>query len=275
MLGQDLVAHLGIRHQVIPLKRSEVDITDSARLLRAFQEHHPDVAIHAAAFTAVDECESHPEVAFQVNAEGTHNVALACQRLRTPLLYISTDYVFDGEKPEPYVENDPPNPLNVYGRSKLQGERSVLELLSRFWIVRISWLFGPLGKNFVRAILSQARNGSPLRVVNDQVGAPTYTSDVAAKLEEIVTRGVPGIYHATNQGTCSWFDFAREVLRQAGLQHVPISPVPTSVLDRPARRPKNSCLANVRLQESGLGFLPPWQDAVRRYFLRQDPTGAN
>src|SRR5205823_2322884 len=158
------------RHQVIPLTRSDADITDATRLLRAFEEHRPDVAIHAAAFTAVDECESRAEIAFRVNGEGTRNIAVVCRQFRTPLLYLSTDYVFDGEKPEPYVEEDAPNPLNVYGRSKLQGERRVVELLTHFWIVRISWLFGPLGKNFVRAILNQARKGGPLQVVNDQVG---------------------------------------------------------------------------------------------------------
>jgi dTDP-4-dehydrorhamnose reductase len=184
------------------------------------------------------------------------------------MLYISTDYVFDGEKPEPYVETDTPNPLNVYGCSKLQGEQSVMDIAERFWIVRVSWLFGPLGKNFVRTILAQGRSGRALRVVNDQFGAPTYTGDLASKLEEIVTRADPGVYHVTNQGYCSWFEFAREILRQAGLTHITLTAIPSSALDRPARRPQNSRLANARLLASGLGLMPAWQDALRAYLAR-------
>jgi dTDP-4-dehydrorhamnose reductase len=269
MLGQDLGVHLRLRHSVVPLSRAEADITDSNQVTRAFEGARPDAVIHTAAFTAVDDCESHSELAFRVNAEGTRNVALACSQLRIPLLYLSTDYVFDGEKPEPYLETDQPNPLSVYGSSKLQGERNVLEVAERFWIVRISWLFGPLGKNFVKAILKQAEGGRPLRVVDDQVGGPTYTMDLAAKLEEIVTRAAYGIYHVTNQGYCSWFEFAQEILRQAGLDQVPVSPIATSALDRPARRPKNSRLATIRRGLSGTGALPSWQDALRRYLSHE------
>jgi dTDP-4-dehydrorhamnose reductase len=269
MLGQDLVAHLATRHEVIPTRRHDVDITDSASVTRALDQARPESVIHAAAFTAVDECEARADLAFRVNADGTRNVALACKRLRIPMLYVSTDYVFDGEKAEPYVEDDEPNPLNVYGRSKLRGETNVMEVAGRFSIVRVSWLFGPLGRNFVRSIVEQGRSGRPLRVVSDQIGAPTYTADLASKLEEIVTRANSGIYHVTNQGYCSWFEFAQEILQQAGLERVPLSPIPTSALERPARRPKNSRLANVRLQGSGLGLLPPWRDALRRYFMRR------
>ena len=269
MLGQDLVAHLATRHEVIPTRRHDVDITDSASVTRALDQARPESVIHAAAFTAVDECEARAELAFRVNADGTRNLALACKRLRIPMLYISTDYVFDGKKPEPYVEDDEPNPLNVYGRSKLQGEINVMEVAERFSIVRVCWLFGPLGRNFVRSILEQGRSGRPLRVVSDQIGAPTYTVDLASKLEEMVIGASSGIYHVTNQGYCSWFEFAKEILRQADLERVPLSPIPASALERPARRPKNSRLANVRLQESGLGLLPSWQDVLRRYFMRQ------
>jgi len=269
MLGQDLIAQLSVRHQVVPLPIDEVDITDSTAVMRALGQHRPDSVIHAAAFTAVDECERQAELAFRVNAEGTRHVALACGQFRIPLLYISTDYVFDGEKAGPYLEGDAPNPLSVYGKSKLEGERSVAELVAQHWIVRTSWLFGPLGRNFVSAILDQARSGRPLRVVSDQIGAPTYTVDLAEKLEEVVTRADPGVYHITNQGWCSWFEFAQEILAQKGLAKVPIAAIPTSALDRPARRPKNSRLANLQLETSGLGLLPPWQDAVHRYFLRE------
>ena len=178
------------------------------------------------------------------------------------------------QKPTPYVEDDQPNPLNVYGRSKLQGERYVTELLQSAWIVRTSWLFGPLGKNFVRAILQQAQLGEPLRVVDDQVGAPTYTVDLAEKLEEIAARGSPGIYHVTNQGYCSWFEFAQEILRRAALRHVQVLAIPTSALDRPAPRPRNSRLAPTRLEREGLGLLPTWQDALTRYLLREGQAKA-
>jgi dTDP-4-dehydrorhamnose reductase len=269
MLGQDLTAHLETRHQVVPADLPEVDITDLGLFQRTLDSTKPDVVIHAAAFTAVDDCERRPDLAFQVNAEGTRIVAVACRESFLPLLYLSSDYVFDGQKPTPYAEDDLPNPINVYGRSKLEGERHVKELGERAWIVRTSWLFGPLGKNFVRAILEQARRGASLRVVDDQVGAPTYTMDLAKKLEEIVERGSPGIYHVTNKGYCSWFDFAHAIIRQAGLSQVKISPVPTSASDRAAPRPQNSRLANNRLETEGLGLLPPWQDALRRYLLRE------
>lgn len=273
MLGQDLTAQLARRHQLVPLNRRDGDITDSNLTAKTVERSKADVVIHAAAFTAVDECERQPARAFQVNAEGTRNVAQACRRAGLPVLYLSTDYVFDGEKAAPYVEDDAPNPVNVYGRSKLEGERNVRELLERFWIVRTSWLFGPLGKNFVRAILERAREGEPLRVVNDQFGAPTYTEDLAEKLEQILERGKPGIYHVTNAGYCSWFDFAQEVLRQAGLSQVKISPIPTCASDRPARRPRNSCLANTRLEAEGLGALRPWQQALERYLWREAKAG--
>jgi len=269
MLGQDLSAHLRARHEVFGADLPEVDITDVGRVQRAFKGAKLDAVIHTAAFTAVDDCEHLPDLAFQVNAEGTRNLALACRDASLPMLYLSTDYVFDGRKPTPYTEDDIPNPLNVYGRSKLEGERHVSEMLTAAWIVRTSWLFGPWGRNFVRTILQRAREGNSLRVVDDQFGAPTYTLDLAEKLEEIVTSGNPGVYHVTNRGYCSWYEFAREILRQAGLNHVPLSAIPTSDSDRPALRPRNSRLAHTRLESEGLGFLPPWQDALARYLIRE------
>jgi dTDP-4-dehydrorhamnose reductase len=268
MLGRDLVSCLEARHCVLPLTRKEGEITDPTLLDRAVDKAEPDVVIHCAAFTAVDDCELQPELAFKVNAEGTRNVARACRRRGIPILYLSTDYVFDGQKPEPYVETDRPGPLNTYGKTKLAGEEGVKELAARFWIVRVSWLFGPWGRNFVRAILEQAHTGQPLRVVADQVGAPTYTVDLAEKIEAIFSRAEGGIYHVTNRGYCSWFEFAKEILRQAGLDHITVSPIPSSALDRRARRPLNSRLANTQLEASGLGLLPDWKEAVRSYLLR-------
>ena len=272
MLGRDLVAYLGGRHQVIPVHRPEVDITDPRTIKATIDCQAPDVVIHIAAFTNVDECETRRDLAFLANAEGTRNVAAACQQAHTPLLYISTDYVFDGEKATPYVEEDVPHPINAYGQSKLQGEEHVRALLKAFWIVRTSWLFGPMGKNFVRAILEKAQRDGLLQVVDDQFGAPTYTLDLAEKLEEIVQQGSPGIYHVTNQGYCSWFEFAQEIARQAGLSRVRVDPLSSSASGRPARRPRNSRLANARLEAEGLSLLPPWQDGLRRYLLRLAET---
>lgn len=273
MLGRDLVSYLAAHHQVLPMGRSQMDITDSGQATKTIEQTKPEMVIHAAAFTAVDECERQPAVAFKVNAEGTRNIALACREASVPLLYISTDYVFDGQKAGPYVEDDLPNPINVYGRSKLQGEQYVRELVPRFWIVRTSWLFGPLGKNFVRTILEKASRDGPLRVVDDQIGAPTYTMDLAEKLGEIIQGGDTGMYHVTNQGYCSWYEFALEIIRQAGLSQVKVSPIPTSSSGRPAPRAKNSRLANNRLEIEGIALLPPSQDALRRYLLRE-PKGA-
>jgi dTDP-4-dehydrorhamnose reductase len=265
MLGQDLVSVLGKTCAVLPHARRDGDITDVEAIRRRFQQVRPDVVIHAAAFTAVDECERQPELAMRVNGEGARNVALACAEIGAGMVYISTDYVFDGEKSEPYVESDTPNPINVYGQSKLAGERYVANSVEPYWIVRISWLFGRGGKNFVESILAQARRGGPLRVVSDQIGAPTYTVDLAGKIGQLIQSPHYGIFHVTNQGFCSWFDFAREILRQAGLETVPLSPIASGESKRPARRPKNSCLAPRRLEASGLGLLPPWQDALARY----------
>ena len=224
---------------------------------------------HAAAFTDVDESERQPEKAFAVNAQGTRNVAQAARKAGIPMLYISTDYVFDGEKTEPYVEEDAPHPLGVYGKSKPEGEMAVRELVQYFWIVRTSWLFGPLGRNFVRTIAERARAGDKLRVVDDQVGAPTYTMHLVASLEQIVTRGGPGIYHATNQGHCSWFEFAKTIVEEAGLEASLVSPSPTLASGRQAPRPKNSRLACTRFIREGLVLLPPWREGLRRYLERE------
>jgi dTDP-4-dehydrorhamnose reductase len=268
MLGQDLTTRLQSRHEVIPFTRADADITDQQRITGAIERALPEVVVHAAAFTAVDRCESEPELAFRVNSEGTRHVALVCRELKIPMLYLSTDYVFDGEKTEPYVEADIPHPLNVYGLSKLEGERHVSSLVDRYWIVRTSWLYGPYGKNFVAAILDQARRGITPRVVSDQVGSPTYTEDLAAGLETVIERGGPGIYHISNFGFCSWFDFAQEVFRQVGLDPSQVKQISTSSSGRPARRPRNSCLANSRLAAEGIPLLQPWQDALRMYMAR-------
>ncbi len=268
MLGFDLTARLRQNHQVIPLTRAEADITDAAATAETIRKASPDAVIHAAAFTAVDRCENERDLAFRVNGEGTRNVVQVCRQLSIPLAYVSTDYVFDGGKSAPYVETDAPHPLNVYGASKLEGEQHVQTMPKQNWIVRTSWLFGPAGKNFVEAILAQARDAKTLRVVRDQIGSPTYTEDLAAALERVIEQGKPGIYHVSNQGACSWFEFARQILQQAGFDPSRVVPAASSDFARPARRPQNSQLANTRLVAEGLPLLPPWQDALRRYLGR-------
>jgi len=269
MLGRDLVVQLETTHQLVCVDLPEVDITHQTLIENVIETRRPDVVIHTAAFTAVDECERQPAVAFRVNAEGTRHVALACRQARIPMLYVSTDYVFDGEKEGPYVESDSPHPLNVYGRSKLEGERYVSDLIDRFWIVRTSWLFGRHGKNFVETILASARRGESLRVVDDEVGAPTYTVDLALKLQEIVERAPPGTYQVTNQGYCSRFEFAGAILRQAGVERVALAPIRSSASGRLAARPRNSRLENARLRAEGFDLLPTWTDALQRYLTQE------
>lgn len=272
MLGKDLLPLLRERHEPVGITRTEADITDELQVRHAIQGTSPEIVIHAAAMTAVDDCELRPELAFKANAEGTRHVAAACAELGVPMFYVSTDYVFDGEKAEPYVETDQTHPVSIYGKSKLEGENHVRTLLSRFWIARTSWVFGPFGKNFVEAILGKARQGATLRVVDDQVGCPTYTADLARKIVEIIELGRPGLYHISNQGSCSRFEFACEILRQAGIDPALVLPVPTSASDRPARRPMNSRLANRKLEEEELGLLPDWKDALCRYLRRKPPV---
>ncbi|MGH9356734.1 MAG: dTDP-4-dehydrorhamnose reductase [Terriglobia bacterium] len=270
MLGRDVAECLAPQHQVASLARSDADITDPDSVMAALEKAKPDVVIHTAAFTAVDECELRPEQAFLVNAEGTRHVAEACARFGTALMLLSTDYVFGGEGAAPYEEDDAPGPINQYGRSKLAAEKYVQSSLEKFWIVRVSWLFGPRGRNFVKAILAKAAGPGRLAVVDDQFGSPTYTWDAAEKIGNIVTRARYGIYHVTNQGYCSWFDFAKEIISQASCSGVTIDPVPASAVNRPAPRPRNSRLANVQLLREGLGLLPSWQDALSRYLRRED-----
>ncbi len=271
MLARALAEALAPRHEIIGASRSEADISDRRAIARAIETAQPDAVVNAAAFTDVDACESQPELAFRVNAEGPRNVVLACKQFGIPMMHISTDYVFDGEKPEPYVEEDEARPLSVYGRSKLEGEREVLKNLERSWIVRVCGVFGPYRRNFVSLVTDLGRKGQPLQIVKDQWFAPTYTFDAALGIERILERGSHGIYHLTNQGFTSRIDYTREILRLAGFASVPVNPITSEEAKRPAQRPKNSQLENARLKREGLAILPPWQDAVRRYLGQMPP----
>ncbi len=270
MLGRDLMAACeasGI--EAIGLDLPEIDITNRANCEDTILTLRPAVVINCAAYTDVNRAESEKERAFAVNAVGAGHVARACRAAEAHCIYLSTDYVFDGTKSQPYVEDDPPCAVNAYGASKLAGEHRTMAEAPHWTIVRTSWLYGAGGRNFVRAILEQGRSGRPLRVVSDQVGAPTYTRDLAQALVEIACQRVHGILHITNQGFCSWYEFATAIVELAGLNGVSVEPISSSDYPTPARRPANSCLLDTRGRARGLSPRPDWRDALARY-LRED-----
>jgi dTDP-4-dehydrorhamnose reductase len=265
-LGHELVAAFA-DHEVVATDVAEVDITDRAALIDAVGAARPDVVVHPAAWTAVDACEGDPDRAFAVNAVGTRNVAEAAARRDVPVVYVSTDYVFDGTKPTPYDEGDEPNPQSVYGRSKLAGER---ELHPGSTIVRTSWVCGFHGPNMVKTILRLAAEHPTLSFVDDQRGHPTFAPDLAAVIRTLVVEQRPGLFHVTNQGAVSWYEFARAVLESAGLDADRVQPVSTADLQppRPAPRPANSVLDNAELRRSGLALAPHYRESLDRLVAR-------
>jgi dTDP-4-dehydrorhamnose reductase len=275
-LGRELVGCLGGQGQVIRSTLSDLDVTapDCADRLAALA---PDWVVHAAAATDVDGCERAPDHAMAVNAEGTRRVAEGCRRSGAGLIYLSTDYVFDGRKGTPYTEADVPAPLSAYGRSKLEGERAARSLASHWIIIRTAWLFGSHGKNFVKTILSKAAAGEELRVVGDQVGSPTYARDLAEAVVLVLSRRLIGLYHLTNSGSCSWFEFAREILRLAGCR-TSLNRIQSCELSRPAPRPAYSVLDNAAWRAAGLRPLRPWPEALAAMLSAlhslSPPTGA-
>lgn len=252
-----------------------MDITDGAAVREALRAQRPDAVIHCAAWTAVDAAEDadKQERVQAVNAEGTRHIAQACRELGCKLMYISTDYVFDGQGETPWQPDCTDYaPLNVYGRTKLEGEQAVCELLERYFIVRIAWVFGLNGQNFVRTMLRLGQTHDTLRVVRDQIGTPTYTPDLARLLVDMIQTERYGRYHATNEGGyISWYDFAREIFRQAGM-NVNVLPVTTAEYGvSKARRPFNSRLDKRKLVENGFAPLPDWRDALSRYLTALRP----
>jgi dTDP-4-dehydrorhamnose reductase len=264
MLGRDLQRVLP-PGDMVPLSSSELNVTDTEAVRGAFKEIRPAMVIHTAAATDVDACELHPEIAYNVNSLGSRNVARAGEEVGATVVYISTDYVFDGLQNDPYIEFDAPHPLNVYGKSKLAGERFVRELCRKHYIVRTSWLFGKNGKNFVRTIMRLGKEREDIRVVADQFGSPTYTYHLAQKIKEVVATERFGIYHITNSESCSWYQFANAVLRHQQSQ-ARLVPIETADYPVPAPRPKNSVLRNFVLQLEGVPLLPPWQEALNEFF---------
>ncbi len=270
-LGTDLCRALS-EFEVIPLTHADIEITDMDSVREALVEHKPDVVINTAAYVRVDDCEDERDKAFRVNALGARNVAVVAQELGAKLLHISTDYVFGGEKEPrttPYTEFDTPVPLSVYGRSKLAGENLVRHLCVRHFIVRASGLFGEAGSsgkggNFVETIIGLAKKHPEIKVVNDQVFSPTYTRDLARKIAQLVTTDYYGIFHITNRGACSWYEFAVEIVKLVDMK-VPVVPIASEEYPGKARRPRYSVLDNYHLRLLGMDDMRPWQEALRDY----------
>lgn len=264
-LGYDVERELerrGIEH--LGTSSRELDITDREAVERLMAAYRPDAAIHCAAYTKVDLAEDEPERCWAVNADGTRNMAAACRKTGAKLLYISTDYVFPGAGERSYETGDPTGPVNTYGRSKLAGELAVQSLLEKYFIVRISWVFGKNGNNFVKTMLRLAETKAELSVVCDQIGSPTYTADLAPLLCDMVQTERYGVYHATNEGTCAWSEFAEAIFELAGRQVV-VHPIPTSAYPTRAARPLNSRMSKECLHSNGFQELPEWKNALARY----------
>ena len=264
-LGYDVckeLDRLGIENKGVDVQ--DFDLTDGAAVMAAVQAYMPDAIIHCAAYTNVEKAESVPEVCADVNGMGTLNMVRAALAVNAKLMYISTDYVFEGTGDTPYEVNAPHRPQSVYGLTKDQGEEAVTSLMQRYFIVRISWVFGVHGNNFVRTMLRLGSERKELNVVDDQIGSPTYTADLAVLLCSMIRTDKYGAYHATNEGYCSWAEFAQAIMDEAGLKCV-VHPIPTSAYPTAAKRPLNSRMSKRSLDLAGFQRLPSWQDALHRY----------
>jgi dTDP-4-dehydrorhamnose reductase len=268
-LGQELVETLPERgHEVVALSRSELDVADREAVQRSIETYSPELVINAAAYTNVDGCETEMDLAYLVNALGPRNLAQACERRGCQLLHVSTNYVFDGESDRPYEPFDPPNPISAYGRTKLAGEEYVKHLLNRWYIVRSAGVYGR-GHNFVRTMLRVATERDVLKVKSDEFISPTYARDLAWGIAEVVESGGYGLYHLTNAGSCSWYEFAREIFRLAGVG-VEVAPIPGSEYPLPAARPANGLLSSLGSLE-----LHHWKEALADYLEREAALGAS
>lgn len=264
-LGYDVMNELKKRGlEAVGADIEEMDITDEESVNRFIMAAKPDAVIHCAAYTAVDAAEENEDICRRVNADGTRNIAKVCKELDCKMIYISTDYVFDGQGSRPWEPDEERHPLNVYGQTKYEGELAVQELLEKYFIVRIAWVFGVNGKNFVKTMLNLAQTHDTLTVVNDQYGSPTYTYDLARLLVDMVQTDKYGIYHATNEGICTWYEFACEIFKQANVA-VKVLPVSAAEYRAKAKRPENSRMSKEKLTENGFERLPSWQDALGRY----------
>ena len=264
-LGYDVVKECEKRNiEAIGVDVEEMDITDASKVEEVIKSSNVDAVIHCAAWTAVDKAEDEVELCTKVNVEGTRNIAKVCKELSIKMMYISTDYVFDGQGEQLWNEYDQRNPLNVYGKTKCEGEMAVEELVEKRFIVRIAWVFGVNGNNFIKTMLRLGKERGSVSVVSDQIGSPTYTYDLARLLVDMIETDKYGIYHATNEGLCSWYEFACEIFKQANLE-VEVTPVNSSQFPTKAKRPFNSRMSKTELDKNGFKRLPTWQDALSRY----------
>lgn len=264
-LGHDILLNLAARGiDGIPADIAEFDITQAAATEQFIAAHQPDAVIHCAAYTAVDKAEDEANLCRLINATGTENIAQACKKSDAKMVYISTDYVFPGMGDIPYETSAQTGPLSIYGKTKLDGEIAVQQLLTRYFIVRTSWVFGRNGNNFVKTMLRLGKEREVVNVVSDQIGSPTYTVDLARLLVDMVLSEQYGVYHATNEGFCSWAEFAQAVFHKAGLP-ARVNFITTDQYSVRAHRPSNSRLSKDKLDETGFMRLPSWEDALMRY----------
>lgn len=269
-LGFDVMNELKKRNiEAVGVDIDEMDITDKLQVEKVITKEAPDAVIHCAAYTAVDAAEDHVEICRKVNAEGTRNIAKICEKLDIKMMYISTDYVFNGQGTRPWEPDDEREPLNVYGQTKYEGELAVEQYVKKFFTVRIAWVFGIHGKNFIKTMLNLGKTHDKLTVVNDQTGSPTYTYDLARLLVDMIQTEKYGRYHATNEGLCTWYEFACEIFKQAGI-NVEVAPVTSDEYPAKAKRPENSRMNKEKLVENGFKPLPAWQDALSRYLKEID-----
>lgn len=257
ILKEKNLPHMGI-------DKDDVDITSEKAVKAFFEKTDFDVLIHCAAYTAVDKAEEEKELCFAINAKGTENLAKICREKDAAIIYISTDYVFSGEGETPFETDDEKSPLSVYGKSKYEGEKAVISLCEKYFIVRTSWVFGEQDRNFIATMLRLSQTRDEVNVVCDQVGSPTYSKDLAILLTEMSQTKKYGVYHGTNEGFCSWYELAKKVFDYKKIS-IKVNPVTSEEYITPAKRPKNSRLSKKALTDAGFSPLPPWEDAVKRY----------
>lgn len=267
-LGHDVMIEGGHRgYEMIGTDLEQMDITDAQIVTSVIRACAPYAVIHCAAYTAVDAAESNRELCKKINVEGTANIAKMCRDMDIPMMYFSTDYVFDGEGEAFRKEDDPKAPLNWYGQTKYDGELYV-SALEKYFILRISWVFGSNGANFVKTMIRVGKERGAVSVVDDQVGSPTYTKDLAVLVMDMITTQAYGVYHATNEGVCSWCDFAKAIFKEAGLD-VPVTAITSKAYPSAAKRPHNSRMSKEKLSVQGFKRLPSWEDALHRYIFEE------
>ncbi len=265
MLGSSLLLSLSRAHKVTGFDKNEIDVTSSDACRELINNNDPDIVVNAAAYTDVDGCEKEKDECYAVNAGAVKNIAESCREKNIRIIHFSTDYVFDGKSCEPYHEDSSCNPINVYGASKLAGERYLQQLSSNYLLIRTEWLYGKNGRNFVRTILEKAETMDRLEVVDDQIGSPTYAKDIAVAVGLMIDRNLTGIYHVTNRGSCSWFQFTEKILQGAGITGVKVLPIKSDKLNRPARRPHYSVLSMKKFVRATGKAMQPWQLALQDY----------